>query len=180
MVSSLLRSLSATGFSLQFFPSNTSCSNHTGTVLHASHSLWLPWLCTSPWTSPYLVKIQLGHHNASRLSLSLALRRYTRAQPHPIPPSLVRSISGISISWMPCSPPQKKKKKFPNNPAGTPLSIPTVQLSLSQDCEFLEEEAFIFCISSAWHGTWHVKNQAYIPLPLLTLKKIGHSHPEII
>ena len=62
VVSSLLRSLSATGLSLQFFPSDSSCSNHTGTVLHASHSLWLPWLSTSPWTSPNLVKIQLGHH----------------------------------------------------------------------------------------------------------------------
>lgn len=47
-----------------------------------------------------------------------------------------------------------KKKKIPNNPAGIPLSFTLYNcLSLSQDCEFLEEEAFIFYISSAWHGT---------------------------
>ena len=178
MVSSLLRSLPATGFSLQFFPSDTSRSNHTGTVLHASHSLWPPWLSTSLWTSPNLVKIQLRHHNASQLSLSLALRRYTRAQPQPIPPTLLRSISGISISR--CLVPRLKKKK-------KNLQVHLYQfilyncLSPSQEAEaFLEAEAFIFCISSAWHGTWHVKKQAYIPPLVLTLKKTVHSHPEIV
>lgn len=141
VVSPLPRGLPASGFSLQYSPSDTSHSNHTETVLHGSHSLWPTDLPRAPGPRPThrlcqdSVQASQTHHSCHSPWPS----GFTQApKPHPIPPTLSRFSSGIPISRMPCS---LKQSQITLHIHLYQFTLYYNCLSLSQDCKFLEADA---------------------------------------